>query len=388
MGGTPMPDFSPDTARPTQPATPPPVGPVRAPAARSGGGGGVGILVAIIFLIAGLAVGIFIGPMVTNKALPMLPMNPWKVELEKSNSEVTRLNSEVKRLRDIVAKAEETGSTAEVSTDELERLQAEITQVKAQRDELVVARDAVQGELDKARQDLEAKQAQYLKAQEDYDRLMGQYSIVSARRDGLLSEVERLQDHVGTLEQADLRSQQTKKALELAVTQLSVTVREGLPLTPARYDYQTRVDAVNALISKVSAAKWVDPSVLDEYTKLYLKELEVARSTEYFFAKVPVTDRFGNSADIWAECVMNGNWSVYYRTIDGKNIGVYRNITTDGGVARYDFVPTELPEMVKQIEQSISDNRVPGYEDKLRVLAEKQLQVDDRTQGQRIFDSL
>jgi hypothetical protein len=131
MGGTPMPDFSPDTARPTQPATPPPVGPVRAPAARSGGGGGVGILVAIIFLIAGLAVGIFIGPMVTNKALPMLPMNPWKTELEKSNSEVTRLNSEVKRLRDIVAKAEETGSTAEVSTDELERLQAEITQVKA-----------------------------------------------------------------------------------------------------------------------------------------------------------------------------------------------------------------------------------------------------------------
>ncbi len=122
----------------------------------------------------------------------------------------------------------------------------------------------------------------------------------------------------------------TRDTLESNIERLEILVRESPPLAPEKYSRAARIAAVEELKQRADGMNWVDAKLLDAYTALYLQELEIARSREYFFAELPVTDRFGTTTMSWAECVMNGNWGVYYRTLDGEHIGVYQNTAAEG----------------------------------------------------------
>ena len=80
--------------------------------------------------------------------------------------------------------------------------------------------------------------------------------------------------------------------MQHSVERLAVHVKEGIPLTPAKYARDARIAAVDSLKRRVEEAKWITPELLDEYTALYVKDLEIGGSTEYFFAKIPVSRPF------------------------------------------------------------------------------------------------
>lgn len=383
--GTPVPDFSPDTAAPTQ-ATPPPVGMRPAPAPRGGGVGAV--LVAIIMLIIGLAVGVFGGGYFTKNVVN-LPMNPWATALEDAerqiadkDTQISGLNQRITDLQDIQAK-----EGVPVNQEEIDRMMEEVRTLSAQLETLRADSATQQAELDRLTREVELKNEEYAVAEQDYESLLNLTAIERARRDGLLAETDRLQTQVGLLEDADQRRMQTKSALEHAVDLLVVEVREGMPLTPAKYSRDARIAAVERLRAKVASANWVDPDLLNEYTSLYMAELAIAGSREYFFAKVPVSDRFGTQGSMWAECVMNGNWSVYYRTIDGAHVGVYENAAVSG-TPQYGFRDQTAKEVRENIEAAIAGMRSPDYQQKIAALVDKQTIVDHKSEGQKVFDSL
>jgi hypothetical protein len=91
---------------------------------------------------------------------------------------------------------------------------------------------------------------------------------------------------------------------------------------------------------------------------------------------------------MWAECLMQGNWSVIYRTLDGKNIGEYTNLAPAGEQVRWGF-REDLPQDVKaQLEQKVFASRVEGFEEKIAVIAAKQLATQEDTAFQEAFSSL
>jgi hypothetical protein len=239
------------------------------------------------------------------------------------------------------------------------------------------------------RTDLEQKNEEFVKTQDAFEDLQNQTAIVQARQVGLSTEVERLTGLVGTLDEASVRSNATTESLKASVERLLIQIKEGIPLTPEKYSRDGRLAAAEELKAKVAAAKWVTPDLLDAYTTLYLKELDIASATDYFFARIPVTSRIGVKETKWAECLMKGNWAVYYRTLDGKNVGSYENTAQPGQVPAYAFRET-LPENVqKQINLEITASRGPDAEAKLKALAEKQTIMDgDTSSFQRVFNSL
>ena len=203
----------------------------------------------------------------------------------------------------------------------------------------------------------------------------------------MLAENERLTEAVGELEVADARRAATKDTLQHNAELLIVQIQGGSPLTPARYAYQQRLDRAMDLRDKIAKAKWVDPQLLDEYTSLYVAELAIASSREYFYARVPVKDELGNPYYIWAECLMNGNWSVYFQTIDSKIVGSYEN-TAGSGPPKYEF-RQDLPEdMRADIVQAITAARPEGWEAKIKDLQAKQAIYHDESNLQRNFSSL
>jgi hypothetical protein len=206
---------------------------------------------------------------------------------------------------------------------------------------------------------------------------------------GLVAEVDRLTDLVGKQEEAAQRSRASKEALQASVERLIIQIKEGIPLTPEQYSRDGRLAAVDDLKARVDAAKWVTPELLDEYTSLYQEELDIAASTAYFFARLPVTSRLGNREMKWAECVMKGNWAVYYRTLDGKNVGSYENVAEPGKTPEYAFRETLPDKIQKQIESEIVASRLPDAEIKLKALAEKQVIMEgDVAPFQKVFNSL
>ena len=86
---------------------------------------------------------------------------------------------------------------------------------------------------------------------------------------------------------------------------------------------------------------------------------------------------------------MKGNWAVYYRTVDGKNIGSYENLSPGEPTPLYGFRET-LPDTVqKQIESEVVASRGEGYQEKLKALAEKQVVSEGNdTPFQKVFNSL
>jgi hypothetical protein len=378
--GTPIPDFGPDTTAPTA-MTPPPMGqvPVAPPPKK---GGKAGLLVAAITLIVGLVGGAFIGPRVSM-------LNPATQELASAQNEIATLKRTIESMR-----GAQGGTQTQYNQEELDRLIEDINARRTELDTLTqelttTSTDlaAKQQELTAINTEIDQKNAEFANAQAALDTSLNQTAITQARRDGLAAEVERLENLVGKLDDADARRMLTKETLESNVEQLLILAREGSPLTPEKYSRDNRVARIQALKERVSASNWVSPDLLDEYTSLMQQELQIAKSREYFFAKLPVVDRFGTRSMAWAECVMNGNWGVYYRTLDGQHIGVYQNTAADGP-ARYDFLDFKDSAVAKQIEAEIFASRTPGYEEKLELLAQKQLITDERSDLQKKFDSL
>ena len=381
-GATPIPDFSPDTGMPHD------MGKGGKPKkVKSGGGGGAGAgkvaLVAIIMIIVGLGVGAFMGP-----RLDFVP-NPEATRADGLQSDVDRLSIEVRDLENEI-----TGGATNITKEELERMRQEYEQLTSNISTAEAKLNSVQSTLttDERRlndilEEVDIAEDEFTIAAEQLEAIQNEITIAQAQHDGLKAESDRLTDAVGLLEDANERRQATLDTLIHNIDMLTVQVKAGSPLTPERYNHEARVAKVDRLHDKVSRAKWVTPQLLNEYTDLYLAELGIASAREYFFAKIPLHDTLGNVQYRWAECLMNGNWSVYFRTLDGSHVGSYENVAV-GGAPDYKF-REDLTEGVRaEISEQITAARVEGYEDKILVLQGKTAITETETPLQKKFSSL
>ncbi len=387
--GTPVPDFSPDTAVPGQGlATPVPPG-KKAKKVKSGGGV-TGILVTFVFLLIGLALGVGGGAFLADK-LDFLSFNPLLKTISANEDDITRLNGTVSALRSAKAILEELDTTAgnlEELVKEVETRAAELAEVTKRAEAATAKYNEERKKLSQVEAELDDKNEQYTLAHQEYQELEGEMAIVQARTDGLSAEIDRLTSLVGELEAADRRRSATKVTLASNIEQLESHIREGIPLTPPKYNRAVRLQRVLDLKDKVGQSNWASPELLNEYTSLYIEELRIGTSTDYFFARIPVVDKIGNTQVKWAECLMNGSWSVYYLTRDGANIGEYKNVAPSG-LADYEIVEAVDGAVRADIEQTVKAARVDGFEETLApALDKKSAILEGDTNLQRSFDSL
>ena len=395
-GATPVPDFGPDTgfgdinmevaAAPGGPAGPAPSG----PSAQAPGKGGMSALWVIVIGLISLGVGLLASQPLSGY-LSFVPGNPLQADLQAKDSTIATLNRQINTLQQLQATPDR---PADISPERVAELQNEIlmrTQeldaISGQLESTRATLDTQQRELAGVERDLRERTDEVVAAREFLDELRNETAIVQARQRGLIAEVDRLTSYVGELEEANARRIATKEALEHNIDRLLIQVKESIPLTPDKYSYDARLAAVQALREKAAQALWVTADLQNEYTSLHLKEIELARANEYFFARIPVTDRFGHRAATWAECLMQGNRAVYYRTLDGKNIGSYENVGTSD-IPRWGF-REDLPETVKaSIEAHIVNARVPDFEGQAQLVAERELAGREGTAWQLIYSSL
>ncbi|MCX5757036.1 MAG: hypothetical protein NTU83_00715 [Candidatus Hydrogenedentes bacterium] len=367
-----------------------PEGPPKKPAKEKKGLGAKGVLVAVLVGVVGLLVGIFMGGQVSTK-FGFIP-NPFRTQLADKEAEVTKLNATIKKIQESAKPGTNPAVTPEKINellDQQKKLTDSLNELTGKQKEAQDAVAKTAGELDQVKTDLETKNEEFVKAQEAFEDLQNQTSIVQARQLGLVAEVERLSGLVGTMEEANQRARATKETLQASVNELLISVKEGIPLTPEKYARAARVAAVDSLKAKVDEAKWVSPELLSDYTNLYLKELDIAACTAYFFAHIPVTNKINEREVKWAECLMKGNWAVYFRTVDGKNTGSYENTAQPGEAPHYEFRELLPGPIRKQIEDEIFASRTPGFENKVKALAEKQTVMEGpETQFQKVFNSL
>ena len=380
--GTPAPDFSPDTDMRA------PMGGMPSASEPGGGGRGGSPLVLVIAAVIALIVGIVAAPYASG-FLGFLP-NPMKADLQAAEAQVTGLeakNRELQSKYDQAIKLTEGTEGIVVSPEEVERLTAEVLQLTENLQAAQTDLGAAETKLASTTSELAEKEEKFVIRSDEFEILENEYSITQARQRGLVEEVGRLTEQVGELEEADLRRAATKESLSHAVDRLYIQVKEGLPLTPEKYDRNARIAAVEELKDQVAGAKWVAPALQEAYTSLYLKELEIAQSEEYFYSKIIVVDNYGARVHKWAECVMNGNSSVSYRTFDGKNIGTFTNMGS-GSDPVWGFQEDLSPAAKKGIEDKIVNARVPGFEEKIQALAERQITLEGETGFQKAFSSL
>lgn len=377
--GTPSPDFSPDTEMGGGKK-----GGKKA-AKGGGGGGGMGALIgaAAVALIVGILAGGYVQDYVP------LPTTA-KAKIEELNATVASKQKEIEKLKSIPPQEGGVKVSAEEEKrllDSIAKLSTELTTAQSTLDSVSKQLEEKQTVLTKVEQDVQDKTAEFVTLQEDYESLENETAIVQARQRGLISEVERLTGQVGQLDEANLRAQATKESLVHAANRLAIQVQESIPLTPEKYNHADRVAAANDLREKVQSAPYVTPAVLEAYTSLYLKEMEIAQSKEYFFARIPVTDKLGTPTRKWAECVMQGNWAVRYRSLDGQNVGTFENLGTaenpKWGV-KEDYTPAAQREIAATVEAA----RTPNFEEAVAVLMEKEKLQQGGTTFQRNFDSL
>ena len=383
--GTPIPDFSPDTGAPIS-SHGISRGDVAVPPRKQKGG--VGVLGLLLAAMIALIVGILAGPYVSN-SVEVLP-DPYTAQLEEKDQTI---ETQERQIRELIGR-EPAGGTEPLTpemVDELIRRRDEAQRGLTEAEENLARMQTEIAEnqaiLDLVESDIETQNQAYVEAQELLEQLQNDTEITRARHEGLVAESERLTAQVGQLEEADARRAATKDAMLHSLNRLIIEIEDGIPLTPARYSRDERLQSARDLRAEVQAAKWVNPELMNKYTDVYLREMEIAASRDYFFARIPVHDRLGNQILVWAECLMNGNWSVYYRSLDGEHVGAFENI---GGSDSPDYEFREdLPvEATQQIAAAITAARPPDYQEKFAVLQAKQDVYDTRTTTQRNFDSL
>lgn len=383
-GGTPMPDFSPDTGMQpdTGPLTSEDLGEGPKKKRRRAGSPLAMVITGLVAVLIGIAAGPTVDSIV--KILP----NKARTDLGEAQKTIEARDKRIKELEGEITGGEFIPQEEiDARRKELKDLQDGIAALALQAEEAEAERLSKEEQLGSVALDLEASSESYIEAQEAYEELLNETAIVKARHLGLLAEVDRLTERVGDLEEANARRLASKEALEHDIERLEVVVREGIPLTPEKYARVARLEAVQDLKAKAQAAKWVTPALIDAYTMLYQREMSIAQSKEYFFARIPVVDKIGSTHQKWAECLMIGNWGVYYRTLDGANIGVYEKRSTSE-MAQYEFYENPDSNVGKAIEAQIIDARVDGFDAKLEVLAKKQEIMKGSSDLQRIFDSL
>lgn len=380
--GTPAPDFSPDTRAPMTGND--------GKKGKGGGGGGQSTGTLIGVGVAALVVGILATSLALNPYIPEM-INPTLAAKNAAEADATATKTKL---------AETSKKLAEANTELAKRtgveggenqggdLAKQIAEMQAQLDSIAGELESKTADLQAIERDVLAKNEEFLQAQQLYEDLKNETSITQARQKGLIAEIERLTTYTGELEEANKRRIETRDSLAHAVDRLIIQIQEGIPLTPEKYSHQSRVAAAQALRDQIEASNWVSPEIQEAYNKLYLTELEIGQANEYFFAKLRVTDEFGNKSSKWAECLMQGNWSVAYRTLDGKNIGEYSNLAAPGEPVRWGF-RENLPQDVKvNLEQKVFASRVEGFEEKIAVIATKQLAAEEGTAFQAAFSSL
>lgn len=397
-GATPIPDFSPDTgfgdinmdvagaAAGVGIGAAPQVAVAAPPAGKKGLGGLWVIVIGLISLGVGL-----LASQPLSSYLSFVPGNPLQKELESKEGTIANLNRQINTLQQLQATPER---PADISPERVAELQNEIlvkTQeldaVNGQLESTRATLNTQQGELSKVERDLRERTDEVVAAREFLEELRNETAIVQARQRGLIAEVDRLTGYVGELEEANARRIATKEALEHNIDKLLIQVKESIPLAPEKYSYAKRVAAVEGLREKAAQAMWVTPELQNEYTDLHLKENDIARANDYFFARIPVTDRYGHRAQTWAECLMRGNRSVLYRTLDGKNIGSFENIGSPE-TPRWGFKENLPEEMQKSIEADIVSARVPDFEGQVQLIAERELAGREGTEWQLVYSSL
>jgi hypothetical protein len=387
-GGTPAPDFSPDTDMRA------PMGRGFQPASESlggggrGGGGGGSPLALVIAAVIALIIGVVAGPFASG-VLTFLP-NPMRAELDTAKADVQRLqtdNQAKQRQIDELMPLKGAEGGLEMSPEKLEELRNGIIEAQKQFEEKQAALTDVSGKLEKTEGDLDMATEQFVARSEELEDMQNTLSITQAQQRGLAIEVERLTNQVGQLDEADQRRAATKQALEHAIDRLYIQVKEGMPLTPAKYDRNERIRKVEELRDQVGGAKWVTPALQEAFNELYLTELAIAQSQEYFYSKIPVIDAYGSRVLKWAECLMHGNNEVLYRSFDGKNIGIFKNMA-EGDDPAWGFDENLPPAALKEIEARVMNSRVEGFEEKVQALAERELSLEGDTAFQRAFSSL
>lgn len=376
--GTPAPDFSPDTQAAAKKG--------------KGGGGGKGGSPAVLagIGVAALIIGMLAGPFVSE----YVPIpNPAKTEVADLQGKNAQLQQQIRQLEDIRRQQGQEGGVS-VSPEERQKLIDDIQRLTTEKSSLSTELDSVSSQLNQQQatlrtveQDIADKTAEFVTLQEDYETLENETAIIQARQRGLIAEVERLTGQVGQLDEAHARAVATKESLAHAATRLAIQVKESIPLTPEKYSYEERVAAANELREKIATAQWVTPALLEAYTSLYLKELEISQAQEYFFARIPVTDRFGTPTRKWAECLMQGNWAVRYRTLDGQNTGTFQNIGT-AQAPKWGVKEDYTPQAQREIAATIEAARTPNFEQAVAMLLEKEKTQRGGSTLQRNFDSL
>lgn len=375
-GGTPPPDFTADTGMPAAAA------PIGGKPAKKGGSP---ILVLVLLLLA-LGGGIVAGPYLAD----YLPLpNPLAGKITDLETTIRQKDGEIARLEGLMNRGVEG-----IDREEVERIKQQLDQASRDLEQTTGQLQTVeanlqdrQAALSAIEQDVSQKNEEFVRAQEMFEDLQNETAIVQARQRGLIAEVDRLTGYVGELEVANRQRIATKEALEHNIDRLIIQIKEGMPLTPQKFAHADRLRRAMDLRDAVARENSVTPSLQNAYTELYLTELQIASSQEYFFANIPVTDKYQSRVNKWAECLMQGNWAVYYRSLDGKNIGVYENIsTTESPMWTFrENLPTPAQ---KEIEARIFAARTEGWAEKAQVLAEKQLDLQEQTPFQLTYDSL
>lgn len=346
------------------------------------------IPIAPIAAIIALVIGIIAGPFLSD----YIPIpNP-------SKKIIISLQNEIKQKDDIINRQNQLRENApgvRLDPQEIQRLQNElndvVSKVKTAQQELDGINAKIserQTALQAIEADIAAKNEQFVSAQEAYDNLVNETEIIKARQTGLLAEIERLTNQVGQLEEANARSLAIKEAFLLDIDKLIIQIKEALPLTPEKYSIHERLARAESLRQKAELANWVTPELQKEFTKLHQDEIEIGKRQEYFYAKINVKDSLGTPVNKWAECLMKGSWGVYYRTLDGKNIGVFQNLKPEAITPVWGFQEGLPPNVVAQIEQEITSARPADFEQVVVKLAEKQLSAEPKSTVQRLYSSL
>ncbi len=341
-----------------------------------------------IAAIIALLIGIVAGPFLQD----YLPL-PYPAK-----TTITSLQNELKQKDDIIKRQNELrDSVPGVRLDpaEIQRLQNELNEVANKMKSAQQEFDALnakvterQTTLQAIEADIAAKNEQFVSAQEAYDNLLNETEIIKARQTGLLAEIERLTNQVGQLEEANARSRAIKEAFLIDIDKLIIQIKESLPLTPEKYSLHERLARAESLRQRADSLNWVTPELQREFTQLVQNEIEIGKRQEYFYAKINVKDSLGTPVNKWAECLMKGSWGVYYRTLDGKNIGVFQNLKPEAITPVWGFQEGLPPNVVAQIEQEISSARPADFEQVVAKLAEKQLSAEPKSTIQKLYSSI
>ncbi len=341
-------------------------------------------IAAIIALIIGVVVGPFL--------LDYLPL-PYPAK-----TTITSLQNELKQKDDIIKRQNELRDSlpgVKLDPNEIQRLQNELNEVANKMKSAQQEFDALNAKVTERQMalqaieaDIAAKNEQFVSAQEAYDNLVNETEIIKARQTGLLAEIERLTNQVGQLEEANARSRAIKEAFLIDIDKLIIQIKESLPLTPEKYSLHERLARAESLRQRVDSSNWVTPELQREFTQLVQNEIEIGKRQEYFYAKLNVKDSLGTPVNKWAECLMKGSWGVYYRTLDGKNIGVFQNLKPEAITPVWGAQEGLPPNVVAQIEQEISSARPANFEQIVVKLAEKQLSAEPKSTLQRLYSSL